>query len=64
MRENQRFFAIIPIHEKIALVEGKTGDELKKGIDEVLLKPEQVYPFHDFRSEITVIKGRKVKLTK
>lgn len=64
MSERDNFFAIIPIHGRNALVEGKDIEVLKQGIDEVLKKPEEVYPFHDFRAETIVIKGRKVKLPK
>lgn len=62
MREKDRFFAIIPIHERTVVVEGEGIDKLKEGINEALKKPEVVYPHHDFRSDITVIKGRKIKL--
>lgn len=62
MTEKDRFFAIIPIHGKNALIEGDNVAELQQGIDEVLVQPEISFPFHDFRSEIEVIKGRKVKL--
>jgi hypothetical protein len=61
MREKDRFFAIVPIHEKIALVQGETQDDLNLEIDRVLEKPEIVYPFHNFREGITVIRGRKIK---
>lgn len=64
MSERDKFFAIVPIHGRNAVVEGQTGDELKKGIDAVLLQQERDHPFYDFRAEITVIKGRKVKLPK
>ena len=62
MGERLRYFAIVPIHGRNAFVEGQTGDELNAGIDEVLLSPEKSYPDYNFRAEITVIKGRKVKL--
>jgi len=64
MEEKDRYFAIIPIHERAVLVEGQTIDELKEGIGKVLKRPEQSYPFHDFRAEMTVIKGRKIELPK
>lgn len=64
MGEKDRFFAIIPIHGRNAVVEGESEDKLNEGINEVLKQPEKVYPFHDFRSEITLIRGRKVKLPK
>ena len=62
MREKDRFFAIIPIHGLNKIVEEESVDKLQKGINEVLKKPEEAYPFHDFRNEITVIRGRKTKL--
>ena len=62
MKEKDSYFAIVPIHGINAFVEGQTGNELRKGIDEFLLQQKQTFPYHDFRAEITVIKGRKVKL--
>lgn len=64
MTEKARYFAIVPIHGRNTFVEAETADKLKDGIDEALLRPEQTYPFHDFKAEITVIKGRKIKLPK
>ncbi len=64
MGEKDRFFAIIPIHGRNAVVEGENAGKLNEGINEVLKQPEEVYRFHDFRSEIIVIRGRKVELPK
>jgi hypothetical protein len=63
MTERNRFYAIVPIHGRNAVVEGKDTDELSTAVNEVLRQPEEVYPFHDFRAEIKVIKGKEIKFT-
>ena len=63
MTEKGRFFAIIPIHGRNAFVEGENTEKLNEAVNKVLEQPEEVYPFHDFRAEITVIRGRKIKFT-
>ena len=62
MKEKDSYFAIVPIHGENKVVEGKTGEELQNGINQILQRTEESYPNHDFRAEITVIKGRKIKL--
>lgn len=62
MREKDKFFAIVPIHETNALVEAPTVDELENGINDVLRRPELSFPFHNFKEGIRVIKGREIKL--
>ena len=63
MTERNRFYAIIPIHGKNEVVEGKDTDELSTVVNEALKITEDSYPFHDFRAEIKVIKGRVIKFT-
>lgn len=64
MTEKNRYFAIVPIHGRNVLVDSPTLNELKDGISQTLRRTELDYPNHDFRSEVIVIKGRKINLPK
>jgi len=60
----KEYLAVVPVHGRATLVEGRKIKRVRKEVAKVLEEPKRVYPNYDFEGGVVLFKGEKLQWRK